>query len=90
MSFFFVIFRVMVCVLVFQLLMVGVFLLKEIWFAAVFLAPLLICTVLFWAFISETYVSHSMFLTSEEGGDVEKAEPRFLMVSCVIVYLRYP
>lgn len=70
--------RIMICVLVFQLLMVGVFLLKEIWFAAVFLAPLVVCTVLFWLYMTNNFTPYSQYLTLEECVGMKYAERRFL------------
>lgn len=58
--------------------MVGVFLLKEVWFAAVFLAPLIIVTVAFWLYINETYLPYSRYLTVEETIGLKGAEQRFL------------
>lgn len=70
----------MICVLVFQLLMVGVFLLKEVWFAAVFLAPLIIITAAFLLYVNETYAPYSKFLSLEETVGLKYADQRFLEV----------
>ena len=73
-------FRMMVCVLVFQLLMVGVFLLKEVWFAAVFLAPLILTTAVFWLYVNETYAPYSKYLSLQETVGMKYADQRFVEV----------
>ena len=74
----------MVCVLVFQLLMVGVFLLKEVWIAAVLLAPLIIATTAFWLYVNETYAPCSKYLSLEETVGMKYADQRFLEVSWIL------
>lgn len=70
----------MVAVVVFQLLMVGVFLLKELWFAAVFLAPLVVIGVIFWVSASKTYSRYGEYMVAEEGAQAKYAEQHFLEV----------
>ena len=67
-------------VVVFQLLMIGVFLLKSSWWAAVFTAPVVVVTVFYWWFMIRKYKRSGDYLVLSEAKDTKYAEKRFLEV----------
>ncbi|XP_065670780.1 uncharacterized protein LOC100213564 isoform X3 [Hydra vulgaris] len=70
--------RIIACMVVFQLLMIGVFLLKQVWYAAAFTAPLVIITVVFWLLMVDKFQPCSEFLVLSEAVDTKVGERRFL------------
>ncbi|XP_066922063.1 uncharacterized protein [Clytia hemisphaerica] len=58
--------RIMVIVFLFQLLMVGVFLLKEGFTAGILVVPLIVCTIFFWIYVNNKFEKISLYLTLKE------------------------
>uniref|UniRef100_A0A7M5V1M3 CSC1-like protein ERD4 n=1 Tax=Clytia hemisphaerica TaxID=252671 RepID=A0A7M5V1M3_9CNID len=70
--------RIMVIVFVFQLLMVGVFLLKEVFTIAILVTPLIICTIFFWIYVNNNFEKVSLFITLKESVGMQHADPALL------------
>ena len=60
--------------------MIGVFLLKSSWWAAVFTSPLVVVTVFYWWFMSRKYKRIEDYLVLSEAEDMKYAEKQFLEV----------
>ena len=74
-------FRIMAVVFLFQLLMLGVFLLKEVFIIGVLLVPLIICTVFFWIYVNNKFEKISLYLTLKESVGMEQADATLLEVN---------
>ena len=68
-------------VVVFQLLMIGVFFLKEMWYPGVLVIPILVLTIIYWWFMRTEYKKHGDKLVVSEAANTETAEKNFLEVN---------
>jgi len=73
-----VFYRILVAIFVFQLLMMGVFFLKKMWYAGVMIVPLIVLTVIYWWFISTQYTKQGDYLVLSEAVSSQYAERTFL------------
>lgn len=71
----------MVVVFVFQLLMLGVFLLKEVFTIATLVIPLVVCTVFFWIYVNNNFEKVSFYMTLKESVGMEIGDQAVLEVS---------
>lgn len=73
-----VFYRILFCMVVFQLLMIGVFLLKGMWYCALFVSPVVLLTITYWWFVNHKFVPCGEYLALSEAGDTKYAEKKFL------------
>ena len=71
----------MIVVFVFQLLMVGVFLLKEVFLIATLVVPLIVCTVFFWIYVNSNFEKVSLYMTLKESVGMQQREQGALEVN---------
>ena len=71
----------MAVLFVFQLLMVGVFLLKEVFTVGILVVPVIVCTVFFWIYINNKFEKISLFITLKESAGMQPGDQGLLEVS---------
>lgn len=71
----------MAVLFVFQLLMVGVFLLKENFTVGILVVPLIVCTVFFWIYINNKFEKISLYITLKESVGMKNGDQAVLEVS---------
>ena len=76
-------FRMIIGVVVFQVLMIGVVGLKQSYAPSILLLPLPVITVLFYFFIMQHYIRPSANLSLKTAHGLEDPAPNFVQVSCV-------